>query len=283
MYDSDQAGIKAAKRSIGVFEEGFLDARILVLPQGYDPDAFIRENGPDDFLKSAENALGMLPFLIDTAIQEHGLSLEGKVKVVAAVQHPLATIQDSVARSLYIKQLAERLDIEETVIMEKIRQTASSSSDPGQMIQSAQEQEILSDEQRLEEQVLAMMLRYPVMIPEIVGRNLLDCFENDTLKTIDRMVLERNAAEGDVVADLISVIEIPHYRNLLTRLAIQETHWDRQGCERLLLQLEARHHRRSRHDLQRQIEVAEKNKDFELLGRLLRKKQNRAGKGLTHS
>lgn len=283
VYDSDQAGIKAAKRSISVFEEGFLNAHILVLPSGYDPDAFLRENGPDDFLALAEKAVGMMAFLIESAIQEHGLSLEGKVQVVSLMHQPLASIQDSVARSLHIKQLAERLGIEESVIMDKIRQAASRPAGTGDAPQSAPQQAILPDEQRLEQQVLAMMLRYPVMIPEIVGRNLLDRFEDDTLKAIAQMILERPADGGDAVADLISTIEKPRYRNLVTRLALQETHWDRQGCERLLAQLEARQLRRFTHDLQRQIEVAEKNKDFELLGRLLRQKQNQAGKGLTQS
>ena len=283
VYDSDQAGIKAAKRSIRVFEEGFLNAQILVLPQGYDPDAFLRENGPDDFLRLTERAMGMMQFLLESAIQEYGLGLEGKVQIVSQMQQPLAAVQDSVARSLYIKQLAERLDIEESVIMERIRQTASQPAETGSPARSVTKQAIMPDEQRLEQQVVAMMLRYPVMIPEIVGRNLLGCFEDVNLKAIAQMVLERSAVEGDVLVDLISAIENPHYRSLLSRLALQETHWDRQGCERLLVQLEGRHLRRSANDLQRQIEVAEKNGDFELLGRLLRQKQNQAGKGLTQS
>ena len=283
VYDSDQAGIKAAKRSIHVFEEGFLNAHILVLPQGYDPDTFLRENGPDDFLRLTERAMGMMQFLLESAIQEYGLGLEGKVQIVSQMQQPLAAVQDSVARSLYIKQLAERLDIEEAVIMERIRQTASQPAGNGSPAHSVTKKAIMPDEQRLEQQIVAMMLRYPVMIPEIVGRNLLHCFEDVNLKAIAQMVLERSAVEGDVLVDLISAIENPHYRSLLSRLALQETHWDRQGCERLLVQLEGRHLRRSANDLQRQIEVAEKNGDFELLGRLLRQKQNQAGKGLTQS
>ncbi|MDA8141529.1 MAG: DNA primase, partial [Desulfobacteraceae bacterium] len=173
VYDSDQAGIKAAQRSVQVFEEGFLDARILVLARGHDPDTFLREFGPDDFHKAAENAQGMIPFIIDQAIHTHGMGLEGKIKVVAEVQESLAAVQDPVARSLYIKTLAERLNIDERAILEKIR--ASAGKTIGKTVtQSEGKPSTITGAagDRLEQQVVAMMLCYPQIIPEIVGRNL---------------------------------------------------------------------------------------------------------------
>jgi len=283
VYDSDQAGIKAARRSIRIFEQGFLEARILVLPRGYDPDDYLREHGPDDFLKAAEQAMGMLTFLIDSAIQQHGLTLEGKVRVVSELQEPLAAVQDNVARTLYIKQLAERLDIDETAIMEKVRRvvgraTAHESVSRDDILKAAGD-----DGQRLEEQIIAMMLRYPTMIPEIVGRNLLDYFKDDHLKAIGRMIINQADIQGNGVADLVSMIDEPGYRNIMAKLAIAEQHWDRQGCERLLAQFEQRFRRQITNDLQRQIEAAEKDNDMDLLCELLRQKQKQAGKGLPNS
>lgn len=285
VYDSDQAGIKAARRSIAIFEQGFLEARILILPKGYDPDEYLREHGPDDFLKAAGKASSMMTFLIDSAIQQHGLTLEGKVKVVAEIQQPLAAVQDSIARALNIKQLAERLDIDEAAILEKVRQAvgkgaahAHDSSTAEGAISGA-----MDDSRRLEEQVVAMMLRFPSIIPEVVGRNLLDYFSNDQLRTIGQMIIHQADNQGNRVADLVSMIEDPHYRNLMARLAIGEHHWDRQGCERLLNQLESRYRRRTTNDLQRRIEAAEKDNDMDLLCELLKMKQAQAEKGLPTS
>jgi hypothetical protein len=78
------------------------------------------------------------------------------------------------------------------------------------------------------------------------------------------------------------MIEDPGYRSMRARMAIDESHWDRQGCERILAQFEARFRRRDREDLQRRIEEAERNKDLDLLSRLLRLKQQVAGKGLVN-
>lgn len=280
VYDSDAAGIKAAQRSVAVFEEGFLDARVLVLPRGHDPDTFMRENGPDDFQKAADKALGMIPFIIDAAVDTHGLSLEGKIKVVNEVLGALASVQDSLARGLYIKQLAERLGIDEAAILEKVRQSTGRQSSYAPKAAQPQALVHTTDGMRIEQQVVAMMLCHPPMIPEVVGRNLMACFEDIKLKQIAAMIVERTASTDTTAADLVSMIEDPHYRSLMARMAIDDCHWDRQGCERVLTQFETRYRRRGREDLQRRIVEAEKNNDMELLSILLRMKQQEAGKGL---
>lgn len=280
VFDSDQAGIQAAQRSVTVFEEGFLDARILVLPPGYDPDLFLREHGPDDFLKAADKALGMMPFIIEMAVKVHGLSLEGKIKVVDEVQKALSQIQDTVARSLYVKQLAERLAIDEAAILEKVNQAAGRQATRAPHAPERGNTTAITDSSRLERQIIAMMLCYPVMIPEIVGRNLEECFEDERLKAIARMILQRADGNQGNVADMASLLDDPEDRNLLVQLAISDCHWDRQGCERVLAQFAARHKRRTTEVLQRQIEAAERNNDMDLLSKLLLQKQRQAGKGL---
>jgi DNA primase len=281
VYDSDLAGIKAARRSIEVFEQGFLDARIMVLPEGYDPDSFLREHSPDDFFRIANKALGLIPFLIDCAVQEHGLTVEGKVRVLTELREPLAAIQDSVARSLYSKQLSERLQIDETAVLDKIRQDVNRQR--GRLSTTSDDlRDALTEHSRLERQIVAMMLHHPAILSEVVGRNILDYFEDDQLRALARMIVERTVGANSAITDLLTHIDDSQIRSMLTQLAMMESHWNRQGCERLLKQLETRHHKRTIDDLQRKIEEAEKNNDFELLGQLLRQKQNRAAKGSTN-
>jgi DNA primase len=281
VYDSDQAGIQAARRSIGVFEEGFLDARILVLPKGYDPDSFLREHGPDDFFRIADRALGLIPFMIASAIQDHGLTIEGKVKVVSEVRESLAAVQDIVARSLYIKQLSERLQIDEATIIDQVRRVVDQDRGPA-LADNSRLRKTFLEQNRLERQVVTMMLHHPAVLPEIIGRNVLDHFEDKQIKLLAQKIVEHSVDQNQTVTDLISDIDDVDCRSLLTQMAMEESHWDRQGCERLLAQMETRYRKRFNEDLQRKIEIAEKNNNFELLGELLRQKQNQAAKGSTN-
>jgi DNA primase len=278
VYDSDQAGIKAAQRSIAIFEAEALDAKILVLPKGDDPDSFLREHGPDDFFKAADRAKGMMAFLIDSAIARHGLSIEGKVKVVSELKSPLLELQDSIARSLHITYLAERLNIDETALRDKLLQDSVKKGRSEQSARPDIPSASTGDGRRLEQRIVAMMMHYPVMITEIIGRNLLDYFEDHQLKGIAQRIAERSLAGGCTAAEIVADIEDDTYRILMAKLAIDEQSWDRQGCERLLIQYEDRHHRMQKIELQRRIEAAEKDNDMDLLIRLLQEKQKQADK-----
>ena len=125
VYDSDDAGLKAASRSVEIFMDAEVDAHVLVLPEGYDPDSYLFEFGLESFLDASGSVMSVMQFLISSAIKKHGLSIEGKIRVISEMKGPLASINDKVARSLYIKELAERLNIDETAILEKVREISA--------------------------------------------------------------------------------------------------------------------------------------------------------------
>ena len=172
--------------------------------------------------------------------------------------------------------MAERLDIEESALMEKLRHNATGRTKDRATVRS----DVISipDGRRMEQQIVAMMLHYPVMIPDILERNLLDHFEDRKLKTIAEMIVKQGNAVQGATANIVANIEDDAYRTLMAKLAIDEQSWDRQGCERLLTQFEDRHLRHEKNKLQRRIEAAEKDNDMDLLIKLLQEKQKQADK-----
>jgi LPS O-antigen subunit length determinant protein (WzzB/FepE family) len=119
------------------------------------------------------------------------------------------------------------------------------------------------------------------MIPEIIKRKIVACFEDEQLKNIAGTIIRQDEQQSDNLMDaMISALDDAQCRNMITKLAMTESRWDRDGCERLLSQFQARHQRRAHEELRRQIQAAEKEKNYELLDRLLRQKQQQAGKGL---
>ena len=63
VYDSDQAGVRATWRAIEPLVESGLWTRIVRLPEGYDPDSYVREHGPDGFNELVEQANSMADFM----------------------------------------------------------------------------------------------------------------------------------------------------------------------------------------------------------------------------
>jgi DNA primase len=286
VYDSDEAGIRSALRCIDtfwkehvdfsrgdVFREEKADTHILVLPDGHDPDSYLREKGAGPFEKAASQAPGIISFLIEQSIDMHGLSTEGKIRIVTDLKGPLAAINDNVARSLYIKQLAERIGLEEKIILEEIRKDSSEKEK-----KDIPRQKDSTDRKgsRLEQQIIAMMLQFPAILPEIKKYNVIEFVENSDLRAIGKTILEHQLSSVQQISEILNHVENPEQQRLISALALVEESWDESGCMKLIIQFVKNGQRRRDHQILDQIKAAEKENDQEALIRLLREKQKLA-------
>lgn len=112
VYDGDSAGIKAAMRGIGVLFSAGLAVRALLLPEGQDPDDFIRHNGPEAFAKRVEAALDVVTFFIQSGVHDVN-SIEGKTELAKEVFAILKHIPDRMRQDEYVKRMAYELRIDE--------------------------------------------------------------------------------------------------------------------------------------------------------------------------
>jgi DNA primase len=295
VYDSDDAGLKAAHRSIQIFDKGYVNANIMVLPDGYDPDSYLFKFGKESFMHEFSRAKSIMTFLFDFAQKKHGNSIEGKIQIISDLKKPLSVIHDRVARSFYVKELAERLDIEESAILEKVRKEVAVSSDQTHKknkLGVSQGRGIDKKESRIERQIVAMMLQYPRILPELRKRNILEYFEDGTLKSIGQNILiyaDKNGINApeindghdyanDInVSEIINLVVDKEKKSMIAALAMEEESWQLEGCIKLITQfIEIRQNSRNKNFIEKQIKEAEKKKDHKLLLKLLIEKQNMA-------
>lgn len=272
VYDSDEAGIKAVLRSIGTFKIEAVDARIVVLPKGYDPDSFIMKFGHASFMKIASKSKGIMPFLIDSAIDKHGLSNEGKIRIVQDLKEPLSTVSDKVEESLYIKELAERIGVDEAAVQEEVRATPVGKK---AALGGFHKQTEFKKWDRLEQQIIKMMLQYPQILPEISEQNILDLFSDDGLKSIGKMVLAYKDDSQSRISDIMSSIDDDEKRDLISHISIVDDSWNRENCLKILTRFEFSR-RRNEKALNEKIKAAQESNDVELVQKLLAEKQKMA-------
>jgi DNA primase len=285
VFDSDEAGIKAAHRTTGTFMDEGMEAAVVLLPTGHDPDSFLFEFGADEFYKIAEKALDLIDFQINAAIERNGLSLEGKVRIISEMAEPLAQITDGTARSIYMQYIAEKIGVDETVILEKISQAQEAIKSGKQISTAFKEkrgdegrqslQNVATD--RFEARIIAMMLQCPDVITEIKNQDVLGHFEDGRMKTIGEKILDLYPHEAESIAAFINCLEDHHQRQMVASLCIEDAPWDTQSCQRLLLQFFKTRGRR-KNDLIDRIREAEKNGDHVLVFKLLTEKQNQMAK-----
>ncbi|MFP3999856.1 MAG: DNA primase [Desulfobacterales bacterium] len=285
VFDSDEAGINAAKRTIGAFLEESMEAAVVLLPKGHDPDSYLFEYGRQAFERLAGNAPSLFAFLIDNAIEAYGLTVEGKVRVTGEIAPVLAEISDSVARSVYVRHLAESLGVDEAVVLEKVRENTSrlSARKPGGRGLKPPEKngrdKTPSDKQiapdRLEVQVVAMMIQNPESIAEVESRNILEYFEDLRLKELGELVCRVLKQDTARVSGLLSHVKDEQQRQMLASLMMEDAGWGQESC-RLLLSQFVQCKQRRKNDLLNQIRAAEQKNDQKLLMKLLSEKQRQA-------
>ncbi len=285
VFDSDEAGLKAAERSIPVFQKEFINANILVLPEGHDPDSFIRSFGKESFQMASENALGVIQFLTESAIKKHGLSVEGRINIIDELSVPLVSVEDSIARSLYIRDVASRIGVDEKAVHEKISHAVvqGNANDRGfrkhEPVSIPQTQtnghvKVLRNNrwQGMEHQVISMMLQFPEIIEECREHNVIDCFNDEELGNIGRLVLDYEGEYTDMVSSLMTNAQTGYQRELVAALAIGDIPWLYEKCVKLIKQFVES---KTRYDdsLSDRIKAAEERGDHALLIQLIQEKR----------
>ncbi|MCL2323861.1 MAG: DNA primase [Oscillospiraceae bacterium] len=120
-FDTDDAGVKAAKRSMAILEYiNDLEVKIITLPNRKDPDEYIKEKGKDDFLKLVNDAYNIIDFQI--ALEKKGKDLTKKDQIIKYVESALSIINEvsPVMKDVYIKKLSEETKISELSIRESL-------------------------------------------------------------------------------------------------------------------------------------------------------------------
>jgi len=125
-YDPDSAGLAAAQRSLDLFLEGDFRVKVLRLPEGQDPDLFVRTAGSAEYRNRAQNSVPYLDFVFEAAIQNQG-SLDdpkNKVQVMNSVLPYLAKLPSAIERSDYVFKFARKLGIEDQQLLAETRRAA---------------------------------------------------------------------------------------------------------------------------------------------------------------
>lgn len=126
LYDGDEAGIKASLRGIDIILEEGLNVKVLLLPDGEDPDSFSHKNSGDELTQFIhDNESDFIKFKTRLLLQDAENDPVKKATLIIDVVKSIAVIPDNIIRSVYIRECSKMLDIDEAVLYNetfKIRQ-----------------------------------------------------------------------------------------------------------------------------------------------------------------
>lgn len=125
--DADAAGQKAIKRAAEILEKTGLKTRVIVIPDGKDPDEFIKKNGPDRFRGLIDGAVSDIEYKLLMAAKDIDLlSDDGKLKYLSAAAEIIASQSDIMTRDIYIGRLSEKYGVSRTALETKVKELRKS-------------------------------------------------------------------------------------------------------------------------------------------------------------
>ncbi len=173
--DADAAGQKAIKRAAGILEKTGLKTRVIIIPNGKDPDEFIKSKGADRFRALIEGAVSDIEYKLLMAAKDIDLDADdGRLKYLAAAAEIIAQQNDIMTRDIYISRLSQKYGVSRTALEAKVKDLRSG------FVKSQQKKEIsdiirpkytkddVNPERRIspkgtnaEETLIAVLLQHP--------------------------------------------------------------------------------------------------------------------------
>ena len=121
--DADEAGQKAIKRASEILEKTGLKTRVISIPDGKDPDEFIKKNGPDRFRALIEGAVSDIEYKLLIAAKDIDLDADdGKLKYLSAATEIIAEQSDIMTRDIYIGRLSDKYGVSRTALETKVKE-----------------------------------------------------------------------------------------------------------------------------------------------------------------
>ena len=220
-YDSDLAGRRASVRAVSIAKSAGLAVKVAVVPDGKDPDEFVRNFGKDAFKKVIDDAVDGLDFQIQEMISQNNVTnLAGKVEAVSNILPFIAECKNEIESNAYIRKIAQLLTIDEGLIHDEYRKFVKMQGIQQNNVVQPVINKISTADNQAEKLFLAIILEHPDMASkcrEIIG-------EVGFLQNEHKMIFDAVLALGNIpglVEKLYTVLDSDTISVLAGILAVQ--------------------------------------------------------------
>jgi DNA primase len=238
VFDGDTAGRSAALRgreyflqghvryflpsahisSIKGALEGDLHAKVVLLPQGHDPDTFVQAEGRDALLAKVREAQPFIEFLLDTEAAGHDLaSIQGKLAYVRKLLPLIVNLANEVERTEYLSELVKRTGIAPTALADELHKLRRGGPRPETLAETHYFPS-LGPERLLIQLLLTQRTWIPYARSQLPG----EAVQEPNLRAILHTLYRLAPDSGELnVAALLEQLPDDQQRDLVTRLALE--------------------------------------------------------------
>ncbi|MDD5475426.1 MAG: DNA primase [Syntrophales bacterium] len=270
LFDGDEGGRTAVERSLPLFLEAGMSARVVVLPEGSDPDDYVKRKGGEALTGLIDGAPSMVDYYIDSVIKSRE-KFDGNGRLAREIIFFIKNIPDVIQRNLFIKRASEKLGVDQQVIKDEVNRGSdlNKSKEPfkpsGQVIDP------------VELYLIYLMVEFPERIPFVRKHNILTYCTLSSLRKLGQRIVELYEERGTVtMSEAIDEAGGSDVGEHLLRLAMDDPPED-SIAERILHdtmgKIKVRWYRERRRNINQRLLEARESGDRLLCDRLLTEKE----------
>ncbi len=226
LFDPDAAGIKAALRGALILIEQGLFVKVASLSDGLDPDEYIGKYGKENFEQVLDQAQDLIEFhtKLQLDLYPQPLQAQAKTAVISELVETLLKQPDPIVRREWVKYVAERVGVDEALVLERVRGKEYASNRFQQRFHTKKNTEHPATEQTYnaaEENLAGWLLRYPQYAPASAG--LAELSGNDTLAELLKAICQAAEENPNPEGFMDRVCRLaPQTNNLAARLLMTD-------------------------------------------------------------
>jgi DNA primase len=255
-FDADSAGKKAALRSVDSLYDAGLEVKIIVAPEGDDPDSIAHKHGRNKIEELKSNAIGFIPFRIADFDNKSAGIIE-REKIIKEISTIGSKINDPTRRSLFYDEASNLLGVDQNVLQQAV------SSDKKSDISSPPKRQKLNV---IETEFLSLLLNNPGIIDEIVENISPDDFDSKELSRLYLAIVEQYNTDG--LIDAKRLMDNANDERFISIIAeIASINWQPEQIEsetkKLIKQMVSEKRKRQVSLLKKELAKATSEKDHE--------------------
>ncbi|MBI5775886.1 MAG: DNA primase [Nitrospirae bacterium] len=231
LFDPDEAGVRAALRTLDLFVDSGLGVKVVSLPSGDDPDTFIRNQGREVFAQMQEQAPSLLDFAVEHSLgKANATSIEDRIRSVDEILRILQKTSNRLEKEECTKRVAERLGVNQQRLIERYPELQPRELRPARRESPAEAAPPAGARFKgtPEERDLVHLLLQGQLLPAEVRRLEAETFSMPACKRIVEIAL-RTLGEGgrvSVRATLDEALADTACATVATELSMLEQHYD---------------------------------------------------------
>jgi len=222
LFDSDEAGRKATVRSMELFLEDGMPAKVVQVPDGDDPDSFLKDREPGAFDPLLEGALPIFDFYCRELLKRvDAKTVEGKVAFIDEVAPRLMKMANPVERALYEKEVCRMVGIDLRTLHSRMGVAPEPAQRPPTRPPARPVREPRAN--ATEETILSLMAKFPEVAHKVAEHGA-DVLFSEPYAELAREILEQGT-HGEVdIALVLEKVADPKERTRLFSLFVADAH-----------------------------------------------------------